>query len=245
MNKFYFTDTIYLFSDKLYYEKGDIIKEVKKHNWHNILNDYGWEKLNSKWIKKLNALSKVIYNNSLYGALDCGGNGDCLFHCISQSLKSKDYFNLEIDYEVQDLRQLVCDNIDYDKFTEIIGIYKILKDSDDFEEDWDPYEIDFNEFKGMILEGGNKYWGDNIVLNILKEQLDVNIIILNSDSIQNHYDNYPLLYDYDETLNTIILLYEDEIHFKLVGNFSNNNMITYFNNFNIPKEILKLIKYLR
>ena len=43
MTKFYFTDTIYLEEDKLYYGKNNLIKEVKKHNWHNILNDYGWK----------------------------------------------------------------------------------------------------------------------------------------------------------------------------------------------------------
>ena len=48
MTKFYFTDTIYLHDDKLYYEENDIIKAVKKHNWHKILNEYGWEKLNPK-----------------------------------------------------------------------------------------------------------------------------------------------------------------------------------------------------
>lgn len=245
MTKFYFTDTIYLHDDKLYYEENDIIKAVKKHNWHKILNEYGWEKLNPKWIKKLNSLSEHIYNNALYGALDCGGDGDCLFHCLSQALKSKNYLNLDVECEVCDLRKLVCDNIDYDKYLEIISIYKILKDSDDFDEDWDPYEIDFDEFKEMLLEGGNKYWGDNIVLNILKEKLDVNIIILNSNSIQNNYEYYPLLYDYDENLNTIILLYEDNIHFKLVGNFKDNNMLTYFDNNTIPNEILKLINYLR
>ena len=45
MTKFYFTDTIYLDNDKLYYESNNIIKEVKKHNWHKILNDFGWESL--------------------------------------------------------------------------------------------------------------------------------------------------------------------------------------------------------
>ena len=35
---------------------------------------------------------------------------------------------------------------------------------------------------------------------------------------------------YDDK-NTIILLYEEEIHFKLVGYFSGNKMITKFNKF--------------
>ena len=39
-----------------------------------------------KWIVKLNKLSKVKKKNSQYGVLDCGGDGDCLFHCISYAL---------------------------------------------------------------------------------------------------------------------------------------------------------------
>lgn len=245
MTKFYFTDTIYLEADKLYYEKNKLTKSVKNHNWHMILNEYGWEKLNIRWIKKLNRFLDKNPKNSLFGVLDCGGDGDCLFHCISYALKSQDYMNINFEYEVSDLRKLICDSIDLEKFNEIIDIYKILKDSDDFDEDWDPYEIDFDEFKVILLEGGNSYWGDSIILNILKEKLNINIIILNSNSIQNQYNYYPLLYDYDEKLNTIILSYEDEIHFKLIGYFDDGNMISYFGKDTIPTEILKLIKYLR
>jgi len=244
MVNFYLTDTIYFNDNKLYYEKDSVIKQIKKHNWHSILNDYGWEKLNTRWIKKLNTLKENSSKNSLFGSLDCGGNGDCLFHCISYALKSQNLFETNFEYEVQDLRKIVCDNIDQEKFNEIIEIYKILKDSNDFDEFWDPYEINFEGFKELIMKGGNNYWGDNIILNILKEKLNINIIILNSNSIQNQYNYYPLLYEFDEDLKTIILSYEDEIHFKLVGYF-NESMITYFNKGNIPNEILKLIKYLR
>ena len=242
MDKYYYTDTIYLQDTNIYYDKDNIKKKVKNYNWHKILNEYGWEKLNIRWIKKLNNLIDFVPRNSLFGVLDCGGEGDCLFHCISYALKSGDVFNINLNYEVSDLRQIACDNIDYDKFIEIIGIYKILKDSDDFDEDWDPYEIDFDEFKEILLEGGNNYWGDNIIINILKEKLNINIIILSSNNITNQHNYYPLLYEFDEKLKTIILLYEDNMHFKLVGYFD-NNMITLFEN--VPQEILKLIKYLR
>ena len=242
MDKYYYTDTIYLQDSNIFYHKDNIKKKVQNYNWHKILNEYGWEKLNLKWIKKLNNLIDFVPRNSLFGVLDCGGEGDCLFHCISYALKSDDVFNINLNYEVSDLRQIICDTIDIEKYNEIIGIYKILKDADDFDEDWDPYEIDFDEFKGILLEGGNNYWGDNIIINILKEKLNINIIILSSNNITNQHNYYPLLYDFDEKLKTIILLYEDNMHFKLVGYFD-NNMITLFEN--VPQEILKLIKYLR
>jgi hypothetical protein len=242
MDKYYYTDTIYLQDTNIYYDKDNIKKKVQNYNWHKILSEYGWEKLNLKWIKKLNNLIDFVPRNSLFGVLDCGGEGDCLFHCISYALKSDDVFNINLNYEVSDLRQIACDNIDIEKYNEIIDIYKILKDSDDFDEDWDPYEIEFDEFKGILLEGGNNYWGDNIIINILKEKLNINIIILSSNNITNQHNYYPLLYDFDKKLNTIILLYEDNMHFKLVGYFD-DYMITLFKN--VPQEILKLIKYLR
>ena len=242
MDKYYYTDTIYLQDSNIYYDKDNIKKKVKNYNWHKILNEYGWEKLNLKWIKKLNNLIDFVPRNSLFGVLDCGGEGDCLFHCISYALKSDDVFNINLNYEVSDLRQIACDNIDIEKYNEIIGIYKILKDADDFDEDWDPYEIDFEGFKEILLEGGNNYWGDNIIINILKEKLNINIIILSSNNITNQHNYYPLLYEFDEKLKTIILLYEDNMHFKLVGYFD-DYMITLFKN--VPQEILKLIKYLR
>jgi len=242
MDKYYYTDTIYLQDSNIFYHKDNIKKKVQNYNWHKILNEYGWEKLNLKWIKKLNNLIDFVPRNSLFGVLDCGGEGDCLFHCISYALKSYDVFNINLNYEVNDLRQIACDNIDIEKYNEIIDIYKILKDADDFDEDWDPYEIDFEKFKEILLEGGNNYWGDNIIINILKEKLNINIIILSSNNITNQHNYYPLLYDFDEKLKTIILLYEDNMHFKLVGYFD-DYMITLFKN--VPKEILKLIKYLR
>ena len=242
MDKYYYTDTIYLQDTNIYYDKDNIKKKVKNYNWHKILNEYGWEKLNLKWIKKLNNLIVFVPKNSLFGVLDCGGEGDCLFHCISYALKSDDVFNINLNYEVSDLRQIACDNIDIEKYNEIISIYKLFKDSDDFDEDWDPYEIDFDEFKEILLEGGNNYWGDNIIINILKEKLNINIIILSSNNITNQHNYYPLLYEFDEKLKTIILLFEDNMHFKLVGYFD-DYMITLFKN--VPQEILKLIKYLR
>ena len=82
-DKQYLTDSIFLLDHKLYYEDKNEIKEVKNHNWHRILSDYGWEKLDKVWIKKLNGYLEKPMNNSLYGCLDCGGDGECLFHCLS------------------------------------------------------------------------------------------------------------------------------------------------------------------
>ena len=82
MDNLYLTDNIFIKSNKLYYENGDKIQEVKKHNWHRLLEEYGWEKLNKNWIKKLNQMLEKPINNSLFGVLDCGGEGDYVFFIL-------------------------------------------------------------------------------------------------------------------------------------------------------------------
>ena len=115
----------------------------------------------------------------------------------------------------------------------------------DFNEEWNPHTITFEEFKKKISEGGNEYWGDFLLLNLLKEILNINFIVLYSNDIVNNYYNYPLFYEYDNNNKTIILLYENEEHFKLVGNFQDGNMIYLFTHETIPNEILKVINFLR
>ena len=234
MTDIYLTESIILRDNKLYNED----KLIKNHNWHRVLNDYGWEKISKQWIRKLNKYSLQKHKqNSLFGILDCGGDGDCFFNCINNALKSKHIYDIE-DYN---LRELISNSINKEKFDEIINIYKILKDSDDFDEDWDPYVITIDEFKEKIKEGGNEYWCDHILLNILYEILNINIIILNNNEFMNEYYYYPLFHDYNETKETIILLYENNIHFKLIGHFNNHNMITLFTKETLPIEILRLI----
>ena len=126
MDKYYFTDTIYLKDNKLYHEDKNNEKKVTKYNWHILLSEWGWEKLNIRWIKKLNSYLKENPKNSHFGVIDCGGEGDCLFHCLAYSLKSKDIFDIDKQLDVFDLRKLVSESINYEKYQEIINICLIL-----------------------------------------------------------------------------------------------------------------------
>ena len=54
-DKRYLTGNIFFYNDRLFYEEKGKEKEIKNHNWHHILKDYGWEKLHKQWIKKLNS----------------------------------------------------------------------------------------------------------------------------------------------------------------------------------------------
>ena len=191
-------------------------------------------KLNKYWIRKFNSFLDKPKNNSLFGCIDCGGDGNCLFHCLS--------FALENGRDFQDIRNELSSTITKEKFQEIKEIYCILEESGDFEESWDPKTITFSEFKEKIIFGGNEYWGDFLLLSLLKDLLNINIIILYSNDIEHRYYNYPLMQEYSELKETIILLYENENHFQLIGYFNGGLMKYKFNDNEIPYEIKRLIK---
>ena len=234
--RIYINENIYIENKIYYYEEGENTIKINERNWHNYLSDYGWEKINKKWIVKLNKLTNVKKKNSQFGVLDCGGDGDCLFHCISYAINE---YN---ETETEKLRKELSEYITEDKYKNIIEIYRILKITDEFQEDWNPEDTSYEDFKVILKEGGNNYWGDFLILELLKEFININIIILYSNDITNTYYNYPMMDVYDNKKETVILLYENEIHFKLVGYFSGNMMITKFNSNNIPLEIMKMIK---
>ena len=58
--KRYLTGNVFLQQNKLFYEEKGTEKEVKNHNWHRILKDYGWEKLHKQWIKKFIILHRYM-----------------------------------------------------------------------------------------------------------------------------------------------------------------------------------------
>jgi len=54
--KFYLNDNIYIENDIFFYDNDNKIVQIKERNWHIYLSDYGWNKLNKKWIIKLNKM---------------------------------------------------------------------------------------------------------------------------------------------------------------------------------------------
>ena len=232
MEEHYLTEDIVIKTNKTYYKD----KLVKKHNWHLILGELGWEKLSKQWIKKLNKLNNPYPNNSLYGALECGDDGDCLFHCIAYSLNTVG----DNMYDNQDIRNIVADSISQEQFKDIITIYRSMKDLDDFDEEWDPYEIDtLSKFKEELSKTGNSYWGDHLLLQLIMEKFNINVLILSQNEFLDIYDIYPTFSSYKKEQNTIILIHENEQHFKLLGRF-NDVMITNFTHLTMPLEIKRL-----
>ena len=70
-------------------------------------------------------------------------------------------------------------------------------------------------------------------------------MVLYSNDITGEYYNYPIFFEYNDDLMTIILFYENDNHFKLVGHYNTNRMIYNFKKDNIPNEILRIIKEIR
>src|SRR3989304_5163346 len=49
---------------------------------------------------------------------------------------------------------------------------------------WNPYQITgIDELKNELVKGGDNFWGDHIIIQLLGEALNVNFIILNSEKI--------------------------------------------------------------
>lgn len=238
--KFYLTDTIFIENNIYYHEDKGKISQIKEKDWHIYLNEYGWNKMNIQWIKILNKLTPEKKKNSGFGILDCGGDGNCLFNCINYAVNGYDSI-----HETDNFRKGFSSSITEQDFRNIIEVYKISKNCGEFKEDWDPFTITYKDFIKKVEEGGNEYWGDFLILNLIRDYLNVNFVILYSNDITGEYYNYPIFFEFNERLETIILFYEDDNHFRLVGYFKENTMIFNFKKHNIPNEILRIVKEIR
>ena len=247
--KYYLTDSIFIENDTMYFSKKNTIKKINRNNWHHILKEYGWNKLPLPWIKQLNKLSSSILKNSGYGVLDCESDGNCFFQCIANALNEKNRQLSGIDYEEynsEDIRSLIANSITEEMFSTLITYYRIMKDANDFDEEWDPYLIkNVDQFRDQLKKTGHNYWGDYLLFNHILSIFKLNIFILNSNDYSKNYTVYNTLNDYNSSYDTIYLLYEDECHFKLIGYFNGDKMISYFTKDTIPEELLKLYNIIR
>lgn len=230
--KIYISHDLYYLKNKLYFSDSTKDILVNDKNWHIYLNDYGWEKLPYGW--KIRLKEK---GNFKFGLLDCGSQGDCLFHCISEALNSN---NLENNsYDVSKLRKITSESINEDNFEIILLNYKCEVESNTFNGLWEPMNIqNIKQLQDEINKEGDSFWGDHILLQLLLEKLELNVIILNDKIDNNEYTIRPLACDINKYSKTIILYYHDECHFQLVGYFNNNKMNTLFEKDVLPKVLL-------
>ena len=232
---YYLTDNLFIQDKKFKYTSKGKEKQISGLNWHHHLEELGWSKLYKPWILKLNKISENKSKNSPFAYMDCGEEGNCLFHCIAYA--KSDLLNNRI-FTQEDIRKLLAANISNDTFTNIIEIYRIMSDSDDFDEDWDPNKIKtLNDFKSEIISGGNNYWGDHILIQLLCETLKINLLILNTSFIDGIYEKYNFLQEYNSSYQTIVLIYLDSNHFQLFGYYKDSMIHYLFNDKELPTEI--------
>ena len=243
---YYLTDSVFINNGETFYENNKI-KKITKNNWHNYLDDYGWCKLVLGWKKRLKEGNK----NSCFGLLECGSDGDCLFHVLCEALNSEYILKLRLPkYNVKMLRNMVASEINKNNYELILETYKLDYDENqfNFSGEWNPHLIkNMSQFKKEILKGGNNFWGDHILLQLLQKKMKINIIILNSENnkdtnnINERFTIHPLAsLDLDENEKTIIIYYLDQYHFQLVGYFDGNIMKTLFYKDELPS-IIKTI----
>jgi hypothetical protein len=213
---------------------------IKKRHWHVDLAEYGWEKIPKKWVMRLNHYASVKEHNSLYGVLDCQPDGDCFFHCMANALNERDNYLME--YGSDDIRRMLCDGLDPDTYETVLGYYKVMKDSGDWCENWDPYDITcIDEFKRQLMVGGHSFWGDWILMSLLTDILDINLVILTHYIDTNDISVYNTLLGFVDGRATVVMLHENGNHFKLVGHFNGNRTISYFYPQTIPEELVGLL----
>jgi hypothetical protein len=242
-DKYFMTEYIFRYQNKLYYQhnnniiklNNNIIKlnnniiKLNNKNWYKFLKEYGWERLPKIW------KSKFINKNN-YGILDCGGNGDCMFHCLAEALNEP--FNINnLLYDTDKLRNIAAQEINTNNFSFILENYKIEKNNEEFQGNWDPNNIrNIKELQNEIKIPGDNFLGDHILLQLLQEKLKINIIILKTNLINEEINIQYLCENNDKT---VVLYYIYDLHYQLVGYFNGNYIQTYFYKNELPKDLRK------
>ena len=228
MESLYITSNIIYRNQQLYSKKNKYHKVIQNSNWEKYLSSYGWIPIDSQWREQLN----TDPNMNLYGLLECGGQGDCLFHCLAEGLNNI-LDPQENKYDSQQLRKLAADQVNDDNFDLILGSYKLEAPN----LDWDP-EIIFSvkDLQDEIEQEGHNFWGDHIIIQLLEQALEINIVILDSLS-SNIYNTCSL---FKKEHKTVFLYYQDNLHFQLVGYFD-KVMKTNFEYQEIPEQLQLMI----
>jgi hypothetical protein len=254
-DSFYLTDKLVIKEGKAYkLNIHDKLIKINERSWLKWLGEYGWEKLDNGWIRRMNRYIKKEERSRFcrWGVLDCGSNGDCLFEVVAEAINQSNYFDPKAEItDVQlatEIRAAAADQVDDDNFNLIIESYKAACETGEFYEAWDPYDIETpKELRAALRTKGHTQWGDYIMLQLLQQALNINFIILNSE----HYDGKTLKERFtihssglglDPSKKTIILYYVDDFHFQLIGYFKDDHLITLFDYDQIPKELMAVYR---
>lgn len=216
--------------------------KISKNNWHIILDELNWEKMDYGWRRRL---KEKNVHNSCFSILDSDSDGNCMFSSIAEAINiNNDYSN---DYHEpltsDDIRVMTSQQINKENFRQILEAYITQVECCEFEGEWNPDEIDtISKLKDIIKTSGNTFWGDHISLQLISKKLKIKFIILSSCSEYikniNRYKVYLLGESIEKNNKYIILNYKDNIHFQLIGYFNGNKMVTIFNYDDLPKVLI-------
>ncbi len=227
----YITDSLFFRDKKLYYND----ELVDYTNYQEALEDYGFEPIPDEWAMRL---------DDNYFLLDCGGDGDCLFHVISEALNldnissGKKKVSL---YDAKDIRKIAADSVNRKNFRDIICAYTLAKESDDFIGLWNPLFVEtVKDLREEILEMGDNFWGDQLVLSLIQDKLKLNVIILSDTSTKV----YPTGTDINKFERTLVIYYYNDVHFQLVSYFDmeKSRLKTIFSKDQLPEELSLVYK---
>ena len=217
--------------------------KISLANWNRYYPS--WSKLHSGWYYRLAQLCDqsgpyrqrlVIYQH------ECD-EGDCLFDVAAIALSR---YHREL-HTIALVRRLVADQITSENFTMILESYRLAVDHGEFEGEWDPYHVqDMDQLKRVWSVCGNTYWGDHLSLALLSEVMQMNLILLKTDSRKclkleqryqimstGHHLKYPM---------TVLIHYIDQKQFDLVGYCDDHFKIQIvFSHDEIPREIQLLL----
>jgi len=238
MSEIYITDNLLLQDYKLFIQQDDKLIKIKTSNIIKYLEEIGWEEIDDGWKEILS--NYIRTTNIPYVIMDCGGEGDCLFHCVAEAFNNVLQFPdnlIEKKYSMEQLRQIATDQITIDNFELILDSYKTAYQSNEMMDVWDPTTINNIEDLKNILK---LCWGDHIILQLLQKALQVNIVVFNNYIFSNSGNNISSMgQSISKYPQTILLYYIDNIHFQLIGFFNGKTIQTVF--YKLPIEIKKLV----
>ena len=234
----YITPNIIIKNNITFYLDDNKKIKITKRNWYKYLQEYGWQLVDDEWQKRLTPGKKF----SSYGFLDCGGEGDCLFHCVIEALKEQG----EPSMDVENLRNLVSYEINEDNFDIILETYKLEKESGEFDGLWDPHQVkSIEDLRNQIRIPGDNFWGDHIIIQLLEKALNINIMIMSTEDLmyeENNYKIQPRGTILNPNYLTIVISYCFSSHFQLLGYYDGKIMKTNFLYADIPRELMDIYR---
>ena len=105
-DKYFITEDLFYDNKSLYKlsEPKNIL--INKRNWFSLLKNYGWGKIKLCWRK--------ILESNYFSLLECGADGDCLFHVISEALNMDLIYSYEIPkYDISEIRKIASEGINF------------------------------------------------------------------------------------------------------------------------------------